>query len=175
MIQSNYFTNIQLQNVPCDSPLVQPQRFSQAPVTFNNLPIHHELANLQNSFIVSILNASASKATQTPGRMYQWNLFCQNGGQNKELMDTVVLAANYTALGMAKNAFPSIEQAAETSIQFVVEARAAYIVAIFPDLLKMYPQQNQQTIANMAQQYVNMANEVTGYINTVVLRNMNSG
>ena len=175
MIQSNYFTNIQLQNVPCDNPLVQPQRFSQAPVTFNNLPIHHELANLQSSFVVSILNASASKATQTPGRMYQWNLFCQNGGQNKELMDTVVLAANYTALGMAKNAFPSIEQAAEASIQFVVEARAAYIVAVFPDLLKMYPQQNQQTIANMAQQYVNMANEVTGYINSVVMRNINSG
>ena len=175
MIQSNYFTNIQLQNVPCDKPMVQPQQFNQAPVTFNNLPIHHELVNLQNSFIVNILNSSASKASQTPGRMYQWNLFCQNGGQNKELMDTVVLAINYTALGMAKNSYSSIEQAATASIQFMVEARAAYIVAIFPDLMKMYPPQNQQSIANMAQQYVNVVNEVTGYINSVVFRNVNGG
>src|SRR5574343_271780 len=120
MLQASYFTSIQLNNVPVNSALIQPQRLNQAPVTFNNLPIHNELVNYQSSFVVSVLNASASKATQTPGRMYQWNLLCENNGNNKELMDTVILAANYTALGLAKGAYNNVEQAAQASIEFIV-------------------------------------------------------
>lgn len=170
MIQQNYFTNIQLANVPLDRHNMQPGGFSNPPTSFSNLPIHRELEKAQGAFMVAILNEAANKASTTPGRCYQWNAFCASNFNNQELMDTIILAANYTAMGIAKGSYQDVDRAAAASIPYIVEARGAYIAAIYPDLLRMYPTHVQNTINGMAQQYVDLCNEVTGYINSVVLR-----
>ena len=174
MLSSNYFINTEIINVPFNRLLAQPCNFNNAPTVFNGLPIHSELLNHQKSFIVGILNEAARTATTTPGRAYHWNAFCSNNFCNSELMNTVILAANYTAIGIAKNTYRDIESAANASIPYVIEVRGAYIAAVSPELLRQYPDNIQQKIRRAAQEYVDVANEVTNYINNVVYRNNNS-
>ena len=174
MLNNNYFTNINIPNVPFDRFLSDVCLVQEAPVSFikQNIPIHADLVQYEPAFICAIINnvAKACNSGQTPGRILQWNMISLNGGDNRELMDLVILVANHAALGVNKDIYHDIETSAMYSVDFILESRVCYIVASTPDLLKLYPHEAQQKICEVANHYVAAARDVTEFINTVIYK-----
>ena len=168
---NDYFLRFDYFNYPTDRFLVNPVTVNQPPVVFPNMPLHPDMKPAEGQYVILVINTAAAKANTTPGRVYQWNALSYQNFSNKELQDTVILTANYAAIGMLKNRYSNINDSATQSVQFVLEARGAYIAKMLPQLLNAYPPEIQQKIHEMAQKYVNMAYEVMDYIQTVVQRN----
>lgn len=173
MYQQNYFVSKELNNHPFNSIYKDPNTasFEIQQINFGNLPIPRDfypyVTNIAQG-IISYLSKKLQNNSNDPGIIYQWNEFCNNNFQNKEVVDLISLCCGSAGIGIMKGFFNNIEQALYNAIPYVVDRRFAFTAINIPQLFQSYDSNKQRQLQQHAQEYQRDSFEIANFLNQTV-------